>query len=153
MEQGVLVQFKDLGAAAAIGLSALGSCFGVAAAGLSAVGAWKKCFMQNKPAPFTLAVFIGAPLSQTIYGVVLMNAIIAVVDKGAYLWLIGTLGGAAIGMSAFVQGRIGAAAADATAETGKGFGNYLIALGVAETIALFVMAFLLLVVGKFAPAV
>jgi V/A-type H+-transporting ATPase subunit K len=55
---------------------------------------------------------------------------------------IGALGGIALGLSAWIQGRIGAAAADAMAETGKGFGNYLMALGIIETVALFAMVFL-----------
>ncbi len=148
MENGILTQFKDLGLAAALGLAAFGSSLGVGAAGLAAVGAWKKCFVQNKPAPFILAVFIGAPLSQTIYGMILMNAIAEAIDKGGYLWFIGLLGGPAIGLSAFIQGKIGAAAADATAETGKGFGNYLIALGIIETVAIFVMIFLLMIIGR-----
>ena len=43
--------------------------------------------------------------------------------------------------SAFLQGKAGAKAADALAETGKGFGNYLMVIGVIETVALFVMVF------------
>ena len=142
MDNGVVVQLKDLGFAAAFGLSALGSCLGIGAAGQAAVGAWKKCFMQNKAAPFILAVFIGAPLSQTIYGMILMNDIIAASSKIGYLWMAGVFGWAAIGLSAWMQGKIGASAADAMAETGKGFGNYLVALGIIETVALFMMGFL-----------
>jgi V/A-type H+-transporting ATPase subunit K len=48
-----------------------------------------------------------------------------------------------MGFSAWMQGRAGANAADAFAETGKGFGNYIIILGVIETVALFVMVFLI----------
>ena len=143
MESGVLVHLKDLGVASVLGLSALGSCLGVAAAGPAAVGAWKKCLAQGKTAPFILVVFIGAPLSQTIYGMVVMNSIAAAVGKGIFLWPTGILAGLAIGVSAWVQGIIGAAAADAMAETGKGFGNYLMALGIIETVALFVMVFTL----------
>jgi V/A-type H+-transporting ATPase subunit K len=54
----------------------------------------------------------------------------------------GLFGGIAMGLSAWYQGIIGAAASDALAETGKGFGNYLMALGIIETVALFVMVFL-----------
>ena len=39
-------------------------------------GAWKKCYAQSKAAPFILITFIGAPLSQTIYGMILMNNLI-----------------------------------------------------------------------------
>ena len=146
---GVLMQFKDLGMAAALGLSAVGSAMGVGAGGMAAIGAWKKCYAQNKTAPFLLIVFIGAPLSQTIYGMILMNKIATVVGQGAFLGSMGIFGGMAIGLSAYAQGRIGAAGADALAETGKGFTNYLIALGVAETVALFVMVFMLGKVGAF----
>ena len=143
MEAGALGQFKDLGMAAAISLSALGSSLGVWPAGQAAVGAWKKCYVQNKMAPFLLVVFIGAPLSQTIYGMILMNRIAQAAVQGHFLWGIGIFGGLAIGASAMGQGYIGASAADALAETGKGFTNYLIALGIIETVAIFVLVFLL----------
>ena len=55
----------------------------------------------------------------------------------------GILGGIAMGFSAMFQGRAGAAASDALAETGKGFGNYIMVLGLVETVALFVMVFLM----------
>ena len=67
----------NLGFAAAIGLAAIGSALGAGIAGQSAIGAWKKCFANNKPAPFMLVAFVGAPLTQTIYGFILMNSIIA----------------------------------------------------------------------------
>jgi len=55
--------------------------------------------------------------------------------------VIGALSGLAMGMSAFMQGKAGARASDALGETGKGFGNYIMVLGVIETVALFVMVF------------
>ena len=134
-----------IGIAAALALAASGSALGAGAAGMAAVGAWTKCFAQNKPAPFMLVVFVGAPLTQTIYGMILMGAIKDAADSmqlGA-----GILGGIAMGLSALFQGKAGASAADALAETGKGFGNYLIVLGLIETVALFVMVFLLSAVG------
>ncbi|MDP8264440.1 MAG: V-type ATP synthase subunit K [Candidatus Aceula lacicola] len=148
MEHGVLMQFQELGAVAALALAAVGSALGTGAAGMAAVGAWKKCFAQSKAAPFILTVFVGAPLSQTIYGMIVMNYIVTAIAKGSYLWGAGILGGIAMGMSAWMQGKAGAAAADAMAETGKGFGNYLIVLGIIETVALFVMVFIMMGAGK-----
>jgi len=148
MEYGVLMQFQELGAVAALALAAVGSALGTGAAGMAAVGAWKKCFAQSKAAPFILTVFVGAPLSQTIYGMIVMNYIVTAIAKGSYLWGAGILGGIAMGMSAWMQGKAGAAAADAMAETGKGFGNYLIVLGIIETVALFVMVFIMMGAGK-----
>ena len=131
-----------------LAFSAMGSALGAGAAGMAAVGSWKKCFAQNKNAPFILTVFVGAPLSQTIYGMILMNAFLELSKKGQYMWGAGIFCGMAMGMSAWMQGKAGAAAADAMAETGKGFGNYLIVLGIIETVALFVMVFMLMAAGK-----
>jgi V/A-type H+/Na+-transporting ATPase subunit K len=147
---GILAQFKDLGLAASLGLSALGSAIGTGIAGMSAVGAWKKAFIQNKSASFMLVVFVGAPLTQTIYGMIVMNRMVEFAAKGSYLWGVGVLCGLAIGFSAVMQGKAGAVAADAMGETGKGFGNYIVVLGVIETVALFVMAFAMGLLGKLA---
>jgi V/A-type H+-transporting ATPase subunit K len=146
MDAAVMTGLGKLGAACALSFGALGSSLGIGAAGPAAVGAWKKCFLQSKAAPFILVTFVGAPLSQTIYGMILMNNIIkaSVASPAgfpAYLG-VGVFGGIAIGLSAWYQGIIGAGAADAMAETGKGFGNYLMALGIVETVALFVMVFI-----------
>ena len=138
-----------IGVGAALALAAVGSALGAGSAGMAAVGAWKKCFVQNKPAPFLLVAFVGAPLTQTIYGFILMNALndaSANIDPALLLGA-GVLGGIAMGMSAWFQGKAAAVASDALAETGKGFGNYIMVLGLVETVALFVMVFLLGIVG------
>lgn len=136
-----------LGMAAALGLSAAGSAFGTGFAGMSSVGAWKKCYASGKQAPFIMIAFAGAPLTQTIYGFLLMNFIkSASCDPSLALW-VGVFGGLAIGMSALFQGRCAAAAADALGATGKGTANYFIVIGVIETVALFTLVFSLLLLG------
>ena len=146
MEAQVMEGLGRLGASASVAMAAVGSALGAGVAGMAAVGAWKKCFAQNKAAPFILITFVGAPLSQTIYGMILMNNIVkaAAATPSLFWGMIGTglFGGIAMGMSAWYQGKVGAGAADAMAETGKGFGNYLMALGIVETVALFVMVFI-----------
>jgi V/A-type H+-transporting ATPase subunit K len=62
--------------------------------------------------------------------------------------LLGAIAGLAIGLSAWMQGKAGARAADALGETGKGFGNYIMVLGVIETVALFVMVFTMTALPK-----
>lgn len=140
----------SIGYAAALGLAAVGSAMGMGRAGSTAIGAWKKCYAANKSAPFMLVALVGMPLTQTIYGFILMNAIAAASAAGeAPISLLeaGIFGGLAIGASAFMQGHAAASASDALAETGKGFGNYVMVLGLIETVALFVMVFLMGVVG------
>jgi V/A-type H+-transporting ATPase subunit K len=143
------MNFGLIGIGATMALSAVGSGIGAGVAGMAAIGAWKKCFAQNKPAPFMLVAFVGAPLTQTIYGFILMNALKAAIgkmDHGLILG-IGVFGGLAMGVSAWYQGKAGACAADAFAETGKGFGNYIMVVGLIETVALFIMVFMLGVIG------
>ena len=142
------------GAFLAIGIAAMGSAYGCGVAGSSAVGAWKKCYMQGKEAPFQLAVLTGVPMSQTIYGMILMlmiNGSEAPASNWPVFLAMGIFGGIAIALSAAFQGRAAAGACDAYAESGKGFVNYLLALGVIETIAIFVMVFAILLMGKLVP--
>jgi len=131
--------------AAALGLAAIGSALGTGAAGQASMGAWKKCFAANRPAPFMLAVFSGAPITQTLYGFLLMLTIQRSQKDPLTLLSAGIFGGLAIGFSAMMQGRAAAGAADALADTGKGTANYITVIGIIETVALFVMIFLLLV--------
>ena len=148
MDNTVLMQLKDLGLGAVLAFSAMGSGWGAGVAGMAAIGAWKKCFTQNKAASFALIAFVGAPLTQTVYGMIVMNKMAELALKGQYLWGIGVLCGIGMGLSALWQGKAGAVAADAMGETGKGFGQYIIGLGIIETVALFIMAFTLGVLGK-----
>lgn len=138
-----------IGLACVLGLAALGSGLGAEIAGQAAIGAWKRNYMANKPASFLLVAFAGAPLTQTIYGFILMNAMkakVEVLDPFLLLGL-GILSGAAMGYSAVAQGKASAAGCDAYGETGKGFGQYIIIVGLCETVALFVMVFSLGILG------
>jgi V/A-type H+-transporting ATPase subunit K len=122
-------------------LSAIGSGIGAGIAGQAAIGAWKRSYLANKPASFLLMIFAGAPLTQTIYGFILMGPMMVSTKDPALLLGVGIAGGAAIAMSAVAQGKASAASCDAFGETGKGFGNYITVVGLCETVALFVMAF------------
>ncbi|MCX5704885.1 MAG: V-type ATP synthase subunit K [Candidatus Omnitrophica bacterium] len=148
MENGLLVQFKDLGAIAVLALAAVGSGAGAGIAGMAAIGAWKKNFSQNKSASFLLVALTAAPLTQTIYGYIVMNKMVELANKGQYLWGVGIFAGIAIGFSAYWQGKCAAAACDAMGETGKGFGNYIAILGMTETVALLVMVFSIVFLGR-----
>ena len=148
MDANIMSALAKAGGLAALGLAAVGSGVGAGLAGSSAIGAWKKCYAQGKSAPFILITFIGAPLSQTIYGMILMGWMVEVAKSAtaaqnwATMLIGGICGGLGIGVSAWFQGYAGAAGADALAETGQGFGNYLMTLGVIETVALFVLVFI-----------
>ena len=133
-----------LGAGLVMGIAAVGSAIGIGIAGQAVIGAWKKCYIANKPAPMTLLAFGGAPLTQTFYGFILgllfmKPAAIANPDLGSLYIGIGLASGLAMAFSAIAQGKAGAAGADATGETGKGFVNYMMIVGVCETVAIFAM--------------
>ena len=159
MNEGLMYALGYAGAFSAIAFAAIGSGLGTGAAGASAVGAWKKCYAQNKPAPFQLLILSGAPLSQTIYGMVIMFMSLTFFGKPEqwpFILMLGLFSGISMGVSAWMQGNAAAGACDAFADTDKGFTNYLMVLGIIETVAIFVMAFgiVLLVMrgGDYAPA-
>jgi len=140
------------GAIACLGLSGAGSALGTGYAAAAAVGSWKKCYAANKPAPFLLLSFVGAPITQTLYGMILMFVMLGMVGKvsagsGVPVLVAGVFSGFAIGLSALFQGRAAAAACDAQSETNQGFTNYLAALGIVETVAIFAMVFSLIALG------
>jgi len=158
MTNEMLVSMGRIGAVASLSFAAIGSALGTGAAGAAAIGAWKKCYLQNKAAPMLLLAFVGAPLSQTIYGMILMlwingkaeafianEAAASVPAMFPALIAGGVLAGMAMGFSAWLQGKAGAGGCDALAETGQGFTNYLAALGVIETVAIFSMVFAMIV--------
>jgi V/A-type H+-transporting ATPase subunit K len=133
-----------LGAGLVMGIAAVGSAIGIGIAGQSVIGAWKKCYIGNKPAPMTLLAFGGAPLTQTFYGFILgllfmKPAALLHPENGSLYLGMGLASGLAIAFSAIAQGKAGAAGADAAGETGKGFVNYMMIVGVCETVAIFAM--------------
>ena len=136
-----------LGAALVMGIAAIGSAFGIGIAGQAAIGSWKKCYMSNKAAPFILTVFAGAPLTQTIYGFLLMQQIKTATADPGFLLVLGIGAGIAMAFSAVFQGNAGAAGADALAETGKGFSQYITVVGLCETVALFALVFSMVALG------
>ncbi len=139
------MDFGMLGAGAALGIAALGSAIGIGIAGQATIGAWKRCYMNNKPAPFILTVFAGAPLTQTIYGyLVMMFMMQSSLENSWYLLGLGVAAGCAMAFSAIAQGKAGAAGSDAFGETGKGFAQFITVVGLCETVALFVMVFALI---------
>jgi V/A-type H+-transporting ATPase subunit K len=75
-----------------------------------------------------------------------MNVLISSTNLNAYQLLgVGLFAGIAMGASAFAQGSCSASASDAYAETEQGFGNYMLIIGLCETVALFVMVFSMLI--------
>jgi V/A-type H+-transporting ATPase subunit K len=136
-----------IGAGLVFGLAAMGSGFGIGIAGPATVGAWKKCYIANRPAPMTMLAFTGNPLTQVFYGFLLMDPLRMAALRGGDSLLVlsyGVAAGLALFFTAVVQGRIAACACDAMAEKNKGFAQYMIVMGIAETVALFSMVFTML---------
>ena len=127
-----------------LSIASIGSAIGTGIAGMAAIGAWKKMITSGQKAATALLIFVGAPLSQVIYGMILKNAIAdANLDPGSYLWqiIIGLVAGAAMAGSAIFQGKTGARACDAIASGANDTAKYIMIIGIVETVALFVMIF------------
>jgi V/A-type H+-transporting ATPase subunit K len=133
---------------------AIGSAMGINAAGQAAAGAWGREGKEGKQPTFTYIIMVAAPLSQTIYGAMLMliglrspvyAAGAAAMSAGA-LMSIGLAGATAEMVSAWIQGKIGAGFIRALLENqGQGLAFMIIALGIVETVGLFAFVFLLMV--------
>ena len=149
MDKAQLLTLANMGAIAALGLAAVGSALGCGTAGIAAIGAWKKAYLKGKNALFTLLIFVGAPIAQTIYGMLLMMYIMGKSQANPDNWAaylgVGLFGGIGMAASAWYVGKSAADACNALGETGKGLVNYLMVLGVGETVALFVMVFSMIV--------
>lgn len=139
------MEYGMIGSSAVMGIAAIGSAIGIGIAGQGAIGAWKRCYVNNKPAPFILTVFAGAPLTQTIYGFLLMQIMAQSAKDGGFLLGLGIASGLAMLFSAVAQGKAGAAGSDALGETGKGFVQYIMVVGLCETVALFALVFSIIV--------
>ena len=127
-----------------LSIASIGSAIGTGIAGMAAIGAWKKMISTGEKAATALLIFVGAPLSQVIYGMILKNAIAdADLDPDSYLWqiIIGLVAGAAMAGSAIFQGKTGARACDAIASGANDTAKYIMVIGIVETVALFVMIF------------
>ena len=57
-----------LATALTMGIAAIGSAIGIGIAGQASIGAWKKCYMTNKAAPFILTVFVSLVRQQSVLG-------------------------------------------------------------------------------------
>jgi len=137
----------QLGMALAVGMAAVGSSLGAGMAGMSAAGAWAKDARAGKPLRFIYIICVAAPITQTLYGFLVM------LPMAGKLAVAGTSGGMLLGigiatglgemLSAWMQGAIGAAGCRMLSESeGKGFAFILIALGIAETVGIFTMVFM-----------
>ena len=132
----------DMGMSLAI--ASIGSAIGTGRAGMAAIGAWKQMLTSGQKAATALLIFVGAPLSQVIYGMILKNAIAdANLAPDSYIWqiIIGLVAGAAMAGSAIFQGKTGARACDAIASDANDVAKYIMIIGIVETVALFVMIF------------
>lgn len=150
MDWAFLGQF---GLALAFGLAALGSALGIGAAGKAAAGAWAKEAKAGMALRFNYIIFVGAPISQTFYAMIVMNQMAKGLENAstsAGLMLgIGLATGIGEMFSAWGQGLIGAAACRCLSEgEGKGLAFLLIAIGIIETVGIFTMVFMLMLAGK-----
>ena len=138
----VVTGLGDMGMS--LSIASIGSAIGTGIAGMAAIGAWKKMITTGEKAATALLIFVGAPLSQVIYGMILKNAIAdANLDPDSYFWqmMMGLAAGAAMGGSAIFQGKAGARACDAIAAGANDTAKYIMIIGIVETVALFVMIF------------
>jgi V/A-type H+-transporting ATPase subunit K len=143
--------FGHSGSVLALGLAAFGSAIGIGLAGRSAAGAWAKEAKAGRTLSFTYIILLGMPTSQLFYALIVMMSMQRAITETALTTAtagtmlgIGIATGIAEMLSAWMQGLIGASGIRALSEgEGKGFVFIIIAMGIAETIGILAMVFLL----------
>jgi len=140
--------FGQMGLVLGFAFGALGSALGIGAAGRAAAGAWAKEAQAGKPLRFNYIIFVGAPISQTFYAMIVMNSLLGKLAlagaNGGLLLAVGIATGLGEMFSAWGQGLVGAAACRCLSEgEGKGLAFLLIAIGIIETVGIFTMVFML----------
>jgi len=153
---GAWLYLGQVGVVLMLGMAAFGSSMGIGAAGHAAAGAWGKEGKAGRTLSFTYIIMVGAPISQTLYAMIVMNKIAEVLKNPEFaaanaglLLGIGLFTGLGEMISAWIQGLIGAAGVRALSENeGKGFAFVLIALGIIETVGIFTMVFMLGMIPK-----
>lgn len=141
----------QLGFALPLGMGAIGSALGIGAAGSAAAGAWAKEAREGKPMNFLYVALTGMPLSQTIYGFLVMLIILKtkvytpefIAANAGAIFSIGLAAGFGELFSAWMQGVIGASGIRAMSESeGKPFTFTIIAMGIVETVGIFSFVFM-----------
>ena len=95
-----------------LGLGALGSCLGILAAATAATAAWAAEGKAGKKLSFQYIIMIAAPISQTLYSMILMNSMLTkqLTPENTFLFIGVVIGcGLAECLSAYFQGKIGVA--------------------------------------------
>ena len=145
---------SQMGDVLAMGLAALGSAIAIGMAGQAAAGAWAKEAKAGRNLSFTYIILVGMPISQTLYGMIVMNNMRPVLDdpnvsvaNAGLLLGIGLVTGLGEMFSAWMQGKIGVAGIRALSESeGKGFAFIIMAMGIVETVGVFTMVFMLIMI-------
>ena len=126
-------------------MSAIGAAIGIYLAGMSFLGV----FSDPKIKIIKLVVFVGMPLVQLFYGMILMNKILEIeslsLEKAGACLVIGL----SIAACAIVQGRVCAKCCDACNKHEEGFGSAIMLAGISESVGLFVAIFALNCIDKF----
>ncbi len=143
--------FGQMGHVLAFGMAAFGSAVGIGMAGQAAAGAWAKEARAGRNLSFAYIILVGMPISQTFYAMIVMGQMAGVVDDAqlfpvhtGLLLGIGIATGLGEMLSAWMQGLIGVAGIRALADgEGKGLAFIIIAMGIAETVGILTMVFLL----------
>ena len=149
MEPTTMLALGKISLGLIMGFGALGSALGVLAAGSAAAAGWAKEGKEGKPLSGTYTMLVGMPVSQTLYCLIcyfMMFKYANIAENGPVLFGIALGVGFAQFISAFAQGKIGGAGVRCLSENGgKGFGNIVMAMGIAESIALFALVTAILI--------
>lgn len=135
-----------------MGFGCFGSGLGIKAAGMAAAAAWAREGKEGKPLSGKFSGLVGMPVSQSLYCMILyfiMGPYAANPENGAVLMGLALGVGMAEFASAMAQGMVGGAGIRALVDNGgKGFGNIIVAMGIAESVGIFALVVGILILNS-----
>ncbi|MBN2803554.1 MAG: hypothetical protein JXR91_10690 [Deltaproteobacteria bacterium] len=113
------------GAMLAGGIAIAGGALGMGFAGIVLMSVYKQAFREGKKASGKMIAFVGAPMSQVIYGLILFFVVKNGADPGGAINWYAIGAGLGIGAGGYIQGKVAAQAVDTFNTTDEAFGKYM----------------------------
>ena len=136
--------FEMFGPGLVLLITVIGVVIGIGFSGTAALGVIKRCKKENKPIPWIIFPFVGAPVVGAFYSNILLLHMleIGINSENESILFSYTIGvGLIIALSMAIMGKLGAIACNELSEDLKRLNFHFIKIGAANAVAVFAMIF------------
>ena len=124
-------------------IAMIGVLIGIGFSGTAALGIMKHCKKENKPIPWIILAFVGAPITGAAYSNILMQHMLTSItlenENILFSYSIGV--GLIMALSMAITGKLGAIACNEVSENANRFNLHIFKIGIVNSAAIFAMIF------------